>query len=55
MTGQDTGKHGVEAGDRNFIQKASRLRRWWTIVPQNHLIEVWIPVYFIEGGGEEVK
>ena len=26
----------VEAGNSDLIQKASRLRRWWTSVPKNH-------------------
>ena len=32
----------------NFIQKASRPRRWWTNVPKNHLAWVWVLVSIVE-------
>ena len=36
----------------DFIQKASRLRRWWTGVPKNHLTRVRIQASFILKGRE---
>lgn len=48
---------GVGVRNNDFIRKASRLRRWWTSVPNNHLAQVWMLLAFIEqrGGGEEIK
>jgi len=47
----------VGVRNNDFIRKASRLRRWWTSVPDNHLAQVWVLLAFIEqrGGGEEIK
>ena len=28
----------------SLIGKAGRPRRWWTTVPKNHLVQVWMPV-----------
>ena len=40
----------VGAGTNNFIWKASSQRRWWTVVPKNHLTQVGIQASFILKG-----
>jgi len=40
----------VGARNNDLIQKASRLRKWWTSVPKNHLARVRIQASFILKG-----
>ena len=40
----------VEAGNSDLVQKASRLRRWWTSVPKNHHTWLRIQASFIVKG-----
>ena len=42
------------ARNSNFIQKASRRRRWWTSVPKNHLTSVRIQDSFTLKRGRDV-
>ena len=49
MKGQLIKRWG-EARNSDFIQKASRLKRWWTSVPKNHPNQVRIWVSFILKG-----
>ena len=42
----------VGVRNSNFIQKASRPRRWWTSIPKNHITGVWIQTSFILRGEE---
>ena len=37
----------VRARNSDFSQKASRLKRWWTSVPNDHLTQVRIQISFI--------
>ena len=49
-TGQYIKRHVVGERDSDFIQKASKPRRWWTSVPKNHLTQVRIQASFILKG-----
>ena len=49
-TGQYIKTQGSGARNSNFIKKVSRLRRWWTRVPKNHLTQVRIQASFILKG-----
>ena len=46
-----SGDEMLRQGTATLIWKAGTLRRWWTSVPKNHFIGVWMPVSFIEQMG----
>ena len=56
MTGQSIERQVFGTRKNDFIQKASRLRGWWTSVPKNTLAWARMLVYSIEqrAEGEEV-
>ena len=46
MTGQQIKQWFIGQRNSNFIQSVSRLSRWWTHVPKNHLTGVRIQAFF---------
>ena len=54
LTGQQIKRWDIRASTSDFIQKVSRLRRWWTSVPKNHLDWVQIQSSFVLKGGGDV-